>query len=73
MDVDMMSFTGSTVTGKRLLGYAGDSNAKEIVLEMGGKNPCIVVDNAENLDRVAAPSPTARRGTWVRIARRLAA
>lgn len=54
MDVDMVSFTGSTVTGKRFLGYAGDSNAKEIVLEMGGKNPCIVMDDVENLDRVAA-------------------
>ncbi|AXI45918.1 aldehyde dehydrogenase [Sulfitobacter sp. SK012] len=54
MDVDMVSFTGSTVTGKRFLGYAGESNAKEIVLEMGGKNACIVLDDAENLDRVAA-------------------
>ena len=54
MDVDMVSFTGSTVTGKRFLGYAGESNAKEVVLEMGGKNPCVVMEDAENLDRVAA-------------------
>ncbi|RXV66909.1 aldehyde dehydrogenase [Roseovarius sp. A46] len=54
MDVDMVSFTGSTVTGKRFLGYSAESNAKEIVLEMGGKNPAIVMDDAENLDRVAA-------------------
>jgi len=54
MDVDMVSFTGSTATGKRFLSYAGESNAKEIVLEMGGKNPCIVMEDAENLDRVAA-------------------
>jgi gamma-glutamyl-gamma-aminobutyraldehyde dehydrogenase len=53
MDVDAVSFTGSTVTGKRFLGYAADSNAKEVVLEMGGKNPAIVMDDAENLDRVA--------------------
>jgi gamma-glutamyl-gamma-aminobutyraldehyde dehydrogenase len=53
-DVDMVSFTGSTTTGKRFLSYAGESNAKEVVLEMGGKNPCIVMDDAENLDRVAA-------------------
>ncbi|MBU2944844.1 aldehyde dehydrogenase [Shimia thalassica] len=53
MDIDMVSFTGSTVTGKRFLGYAADSNAKEVVLEMGGKNPCVVLDDAENLDRVA--------------------
>ncbi|MDA3858946.1 MAG: aldehyde dehydrogenase, partial [Roseovarius sp.] len=53
MDIDMVSFTGSTATGKRFLGYSGESNAKEVVLEMGGKNPAIVMDDAENLDRVA--------------------
>lgn len=52
-DIDMVSFTGSTITGKRFLQYSAESNAKEIVLEMGGKNPCIVMDDAENLDRVA--------------------
>ncbi|THD73961.1 aldehyde dehydrogenase [Thalassobius vesicularis] len=53
MDVDAVSFTGSTVTGKRFLSYSAESNAKEVVLEMGGKNPAIVMDDAENLDRVA--------------------
>ena len=54
MGVDMISFTGSTVTGKRFLSYAAESNAKEVVLEMGGKNPAVVMEDAENLDRVAA-------------------
>lgn len=54
MDVDMISFTGSTETGRRFLHYAADSNLKNVVLEMGGKNPCVVMDDAENLDRVAA-------------------
>lgn len=53
MDIDMVSFTGSTETGKRFLTYAAESNAKEVVLEMGGKNPAIVMNDAENLDRVA--------------------
>ncbi len=53
MDIDMVSFTGSTVTGKRFLTYSAESNAKEVVLEMGGKNPCVVMEDAENLDRVA--------------------
>ncbi len=52
-DVDIVSFTGSTETGKRFLAYSAESNAKEVVLEMGGKNPAIVMDDAENLDRVA--------------------
>ncbi|MBV7378881.1 aldehyde dehydrogenase [Maritimibacter dapengensis] len=54
MDVDMVSFTGSTATGRRFLGYSSESNVKEVTLEMGGKNPAIVLDDAENLDRVAA-------------------
>ncbi|MEM8653148.1 MAG: aldehyde dehydrogenase [Pseudomonadota bacterium] len=53
MDIDMVSFTGSTETGMKFLSYAAESNAKEVVLEMGGKNPCIVMEDAENLDRVA--------------------
>jgi gamma-glutamyl-gamma-aminobutyraldehyde dehydrogenase len=50
----MVSFTGSTATGRRFLHYSADSNLKEVVLELGGKNPCIVLDDAENLDAVAA-------------------
>jgi 4-(gamma-glutamylamino)butanal dehydrogenase len=53
-DVDMVSFTGSTATGRRFLTYSAESNVKEVTLEMGGKNPAIVLDDAENLDRVAA-------------------
>jgi gamma-glutamyl-gamma-aminobutyraldehyde dehydrogenase len=53
-DVDMVSFTGSTEIGRRFLEYAARSNLKNIVLECGGKNPCVVLDDAENLDVVAA-------------------
>ncbi|WP_189052075.1 aldehyde dehydrogenase [Aliidongia dinghuensis] len=53
-DIDVVSFTGSTETGRRFLKYAAESNLKEVVLEMGGKNPCIVMDDAEDLDSVAS-------------------
>ena len=53
MDVDLVSFTGSTETGRRFLHYAADSNLKKVVLECGGKNPAIVLDDAENLDLAA--------------------
>lgn len=53
MDVDMVSFTGSTETGRRFLHYAADSNLKKVVLECGGKNPAVVFEDAENLDHVA--------------------
>ena len=52
-DVDMVSFTGSTATGRRFLRYAADSNLKKVVLECGGKNPAIVFDDAEDLEKVA--------------------
>lgn len=52
-DVDMVSFTGSTETGRRFLRYSADSNLKRVVLECGGKNPAIVLEDAENLDVVA--------------------
>ncbi len=51
--VDMVSFTGSTETGRRFLRYAADSNLKKTVLECGGKNPAVVLSDAENLDLVA--------------------
>jgi gamma-glutamyl-gamma-aminobutyraldehyde dehydrogenase len=53
MDIDMVSFTGSTETGRRFLRYAADSNLKKVVLECGGKNPAVVLADAENLDLVA--------------------
>lgn len=52
-DIDMVSFTGSTATGRRFLHYAADSNLKKIVLECGGKNPAIVFDDADDLHSVA--------------------
>ena len=54
MDVAMVSFTGSTATGRRFLSYAAESNLKRVVLELGGKNPAVVMDDAEDLDVVAA-------------------
>ncbi|SAL01407.1 aldehyde dehydrogenase [Caballeronia calidae] len=52
-DIDMVSFTGSTATGRKFLSYSAESNLKEIVLEMGGKNPCIVMSDVTDLDAVA--------------------
>ena len=52
-DIDMVSFTGSTDVGRLFLEYAAKSNLKRVVLECGGKNPCIVLDDAEDLDVVA--------------------
>ena len=53
MEVDCLSFTGSTATGKQLMQYAGQSNLKRVYLECGGKSPNIVFADCRNLDRVA--------------------
>ncbi|WP_434136984.1 aldehyde dehydrogenase (plasmid) [Pseudomonas luteola] len=52
-DVAMVSFTGSTDTGRLFLKYAAESNLKRVVLECGGKNPAVVMDDVEDLDHVA--------------------
>ncbi|MBY5163624.1 aldehyde dehydrogenase [Salsipaludibacter albus] len=53
-DVDMVAFTGSTATGRRLLTYAARSNLKRVTLECGGKSPQVVLADCGDLDRVAA-------------------
>lgn len=52
-DVAMVSFTGSTATGRLFLKYAAESNLKRVVLECGGKNPAVVMNDVEDLDLVA--------------------
>jgi len=52
-DIDMVSFTGSTEVGRLFLQYAAKYNLKEIVLECGGKNPAVVLNDVEDLEQVA--------------------
>ena len=54
MDVDMVSFTGSTEVGRYFLKYAADSNLKQITLECGGKSPQVVMADPPDLDAVAS-------------------
>jgi len=44
--VDVLSFTGSTETGKEVMQLAA-SNVKKTLLELGGKSPNIVLDDAD--------------------------
>lgn len=50
-DVAKISFTGSTVTGKKMLVYAGQSNMKRVSLECGGKSPQVFLHDLEDLSR----------------------
>jgi len=45
-DIDAISFTGSTEVGGYFMKYSGESNLKTVGLEMGGKSPFIVLDDA---------------------------
>ncbi|KGP91475.1 betaine-aldehyde dehydrogenase [Pontibacillus chungwhensis BH030062] len=45
-DVDLISFTGGIVTGKKIM-QAASSNVKKLALELGGKNPNIIFADAD--------------------------
>ncbi|MEB8292885.1 aldehyde dehydrogenase PuuC [Klebsiella michiganensis] len=50
-DVEVLTFTGSTRTGKQLLKDAGDSNMKRVWLEAGGKSANIVFADCPDLQK----------------------
>jgi 4-guanidinobutyraldehyde dehydrogenase/NAD-dependent aldehyde dehydrogenase len=58
MDIDGLTFTGSTPIGKKLMEYSGQSNLKRTFLELGGKSPNIVFADA-NLEKAAAMAAVA--------------
>lgn len=47
--IKKIAFTGSTATGRKIMAGAAASNLKKVTLELGGKSPNIVFDDA-NLD-----------------------
>ncbi|KAJ3212044.1 aldehyde dehydrogenase (NAD(P)(+)) ald5 [Dinochytrium kinnereticum] len=53
MDIMKVAFTGSTGVGRRIMAAAATSNLKKVSLELGGKSPNIVFDDA-NLDLAVA-------------------
>ena len=58
MGVDALAFTGSTETGRRFLNYSAESNLKRVMLECGGKNPFVVMADADDLDAIAEHAAT---------------
>jgi betaine-aldehyde dehydrogenase len=53
-----VSFTGGVETGKKVMSMAGASSLKEVTMELGGKSPLIVFDDAD-LERAADIAVTA--------------
>ncbi|MFE6612929.1 aldehyde dehydrogenase family protein [Amycolatopsis sp. NPDC057786] len=46
-DVDHLSYTGSTAVGKLITAASAESNLKRLTLELGGKAPSIIADDAD--------------------------
>lgn len=59
MDVDVLAFTGSGATGRRLLQASAASNLKRVYLELGGKSPLVVFEDAPDLDAAAKAAANA--------------
>src|SRR6202000_1279301 len=53
LDVDKVGFTGSVEVGRLFQRYAGESNGKQVSLELGGKSPQVVLADAPDLQAVA--------------------
>lgn len=47
MGIDKVAFTGSTLVGRKIMEAAAKSNLKNVTLELGGKSPNIVFDDAD--------------------------
>ena len=50
--IEKVSFTGGVSTGKKLMASASSSSLKEVTIELGGKSPLIIFDDAD-LDKAA--------------------
>jgi len=52
--IDKVAFTGSTGVGRLIMKAAAETNLKKVTLELGGKSPLIVCDDADVDQAVAA-------------------
>ncbi|KAJ6539257.1 NAD-aldehyde dehydrogenase [Mycena capillaripes] len=50
--VDKVAFTGSTLTGRKIMEAAAKSNLKKVTLELGGKSPHLVFESCD-MDQAA--------------------
>ena len=46
-NIDKVAFTGSTDVGRIVMCAAAKSNLKKVSLELGGKSPCIILNDAD--------------------------
>lgn len=60
--VDMVSFTGSLRAGRRVAALAGDG-IRKVCLELGGKSPCVVLEDAPFERAIAAAVTSAMQNS----------
>lgn len=46
-DIAKVSFTGGVATGKKVMAQAAQSTLKDVTMELGGKSPLIIFDDAD--------------------------
>ena len=46
-EIEKVAFTGSTIIGRKIMEAAAKSNLKKVTLELGGKSPNIIFDDAD--------------------------
>ncbi len=64
MDIDKVSFTGSTEVGRKIQVASGQSNLKTVTLELGGKSPLIILDDLHTDELVEAAVDNANTGIF---------
>ena len=62
--IDMLTFTGSTATGKAILRTIGESSIKPVLLECGGKSPEIIFPDVAELGLDAIAAQVVRGALW---------
>lgn len=46
-DIAKVSFTGGVATGKKVMASAASSSLKDVTMELGGKSPLLILDDAD--------------------------
>jgi hypothetical protein len=60
-DVEKVAFTGSTEVGRAIVHASADSNLNKVTLELGGKSPVLIFDDA----KLKKAIPSSAFGTFV--------
>ena len=53
-DIEKVSFTGEVGTGKKVMQSAAASNLKDVTMELGGKSPLVVFEDADISQAISA-------------------